>query len=253
MKNTKITKTKLISLLVSICVAVIACASTSLAYFTDVKEYESVYTTGNVYIELTEGEVKKDDKGNWVLDDSKPRLKAEDIEENTIHSYGRLFPGLSIHKDPTVKNVGTEDAWLAMKIIISDGVGDIHNVFGYYESPLIDIELFLTGGLLDKPVSVDDWNGLEDVCIATDGSFVMAQIVNNGNYEFYFFMLNKTQPGFEVTLFETLKMHPLLTNNEMKEFVQFKIDVQAFAVQAFGFSSCYDAMKAAFTTHFNGL
>jgi hypothetical protein len=66
-------------------------------------------------------------------------------------------------------------------------------------------------------------------------------------------MLNKTQPNLEVTLFETLKMHPLLTNNEMKEFVQFKIDVQAFAVQAFGFSSCYDAMRAAFTTHFNGL
>ena len=251
MKKSKISKIKFFAFILSVCVAVIACTRTSLAYFTDVKEYETIYTAGNVYVELTEAEVKQDSMGNWVKDDSRPRLKAEEIEENTIHSYGRLFPGITIHKDPTVRNVGTEEAWIAMKIIVTDGVGDIHNVFGYEYSEGIDIELFLHGGLFDAPVTVDAWNGMEDVCIANDGSFVMLQFVSDGAYEFYFFMLEEKQPGDEIMLFDTLTMSPYLTNTQMQELMQLKIEVQAFGVQTFGFLSCYQAMRAAFASHFD--
>lgn len=251
MKKSNKTKSKLISLIVFLCIALIAGTGTSLAYFTDVKEFESVYSVGNVYIELTEAEVKQDEVGNWVKDDTQPRLQAESIEQNTIHTYGRLFPGLTVHKDPIVKNTGTEDAWIAMKIVVDDGVGDIHNVFGYEFSPAIDIELLLKGGLFDVPVIVDDWNGIEDVCIANDGSYAMAQIVDSGVYEFYFFMLNPTVSGQEILLFDTLYVNPYLTNTDMQELAQLKIDVQAFAVQKFGFSSCYEAMREAFSSHFD--
>lgn len=250
MEKVKKTKSKIISLIVFLCVALIAGTGTSLAYFTDVKEYESVYSAGNVKIELTEAEVKQDGSGNYVLDDTKPRLQAGEIEENTIHTYGRLFPGLNIHKDPTVKNTGSEDAWIAMKIIITDGVGDIHKIFGYQGSPDIDIELLLQGGLLDKQVIVDTWNGIYDVCVAKDGSYAMAQIATDGVYEFYFFMLNPKQTGEEVMIFDTLVVNPYLENVHMQELVELKIEVQAFAVQTFGFSSCYDAMQGAFSSHF---
>jgi hypothetical protein len=45
-------------------------------------------------------------------------------------------------------------------------------------------------------------------------------------------------------------IEPEWDNAQMRELVDLKIKVQAFAVQTFGFESCFDAMKGAFSTHF---
>lgn len=252
MKTLKINKFKLISLLLLVSVIALG-AGRTIAYFTDAKESEGVFTAGNVYIEMTETAVKRDGTGNLIADTDKDRIKGTSLDSDTpaFHDYGTLFPGMSIAKDPTIKNVGDFSAWIAAKVIIKDGAGDINKLFGYHPgNPDIDIELLLSGGLLDERVHVDFWNGMADVCY--NDRYAMVQVSNqaDGIYEFYFFMLNKVEKGGEVVIFDQMNIHPLFGNEEMKEFTELSITVQAFAVQTFGFGDCYSAMREAFGEHF---
>ena len=246
----KFTKAKLITLIVILCVAVIIATGGTLAYFTDSKEMTSVYTSGNVYIELTESAVKADASGNLVKDEEKPRIVGGSLDGATVNDYGVVFPGQTIYKDPTIKNVGLGKAWIAAKVIVTDGAGDLHKLFGYSEGDDIDITCFLDGGLLAESKHVKVWNGIENVCVGDD--FAMAQVADRGNgrYEFFFFMLEEVDSDESVVLFDTMFIDPYLSGTDMLEFIQLTITVQAFAVQTFGFSDCYLAMRGAFEEHF---
>ena len=247
----KLTKTKLIALLLA-CSTMAIAAGGSIAFFTDSKQMEGVFTAGNVYIELSEAAVKADAAGHLVEDTESERIKGADMdsENPVVNNYGRIFPGQKIHKDPTIKNVGDDAAWIAAKIILTDGAGDINNLFGYDGFDEIDIEMLLSGGLLAGTTYVGEWNGIDNVCY--NQNYAMVQVANRamGVYEFYFFMLNPLEKNAEVELFDTLSVHPLFGNAEMREFAELNITVQAFAVQTFGFSDCYGAMREAFATQF---
>ena len=54
----------------------------------------------------------------------------------------------------------------------------------------------------------------------------------------------------EVELFDTLHFYEEWTGEDMKELRDLRIDVVAFGVQTFGFSSCLEAMSCAFPAHF---
>ena len=54
----------------------------------------------------------------------------------------------------------------------------------------------------------------------------------------------------ELELFDTMTILSEFTNTEMQELAELEITVQAFAVQAFGFSDSFIAMKRAFPDHF---
>lgn len=223
----------------------------TLAYFTDSREETSVFTAGNVYITLTEAEVKADAVGNLVEDPSKDRMQGAELgAEEAIKDYGKIYPGQTIYKDPTITNTGDDGAWIAAKVVITDGRGDIHKLMGYYGVDAIDIEVLLQGGLLDEYIHVGVWNGIQKVC--HNDNYAMVQVADraNGVYEFYFFMLKAAQKGDEIVLFDTMSIEPEWDNAQMRELVDLKIKVQAFAVQTFGFESCFDAMKGAFATHF---
>ena len=242
---------KLIAISLAITVLAICAINATLAYFNDSKETNGSFTAGNVYISLTEANVIRDARGNLVEDTSLERLEGSEIGTQTVHDYGMLFPGEKIHKDPTIKNTGDYDAWVAAKIIITDGVGDIHNLFKFNNSyDDIDIEGFISGGLLAEDVEVGDWNGNQYVCF--NEKYAMVQIANRdaGVYEFYFFMLNTMAPGESVELFDTFYVDHEFGNVEMREFKDFKITVQAFAVQKQGFLSCLEAMTTAFSSNF---
>jgi predicted ribosomally synthesized peptide with SipW-like signal peptide len=247
-------KFKLVALLAIFAAAVALFTSTTIAFFTDVRESTSVFTAGNVYIELTEAQVKADDRGNLIEDPSASRIQGADISNGgsaNVHNYGYIFPGQTIHKDPTVKNVGDDNAWVAVKVIIEDGNGDIHKLFGYNDNlDDIDIEEFLRGGLLAESVRVGPWNGISHVCYNNNYAMVQAPDRAHGKYEFYFIMLNPFAKNESVTVFEEFFVMNEFGNREMQEFKELKLTVQAFAVQQFGFSSCYEAMRAAFSSHF---
>ena len=250
MKKKKVKKSKLFTLILAFCVTVILATGTSIAYFTDSKEQTSVFTAGSVYIEMTEAQVKKDSAGNLIEDTSKDRIVAGALDANTVNDYGAIFPGQSIYKDPTVKNTGSENAWLAMKVVITDGVGDIHDIFGYETGDEIDFKALFGGGIIESSTNVMVWHGMN---ARINDTYAMVQKSSraDGRYEFFFFMINPLVSGEEVTLFSEMFIPMDLTNEEMKEFVQLTVTVQAFAVQTYGFENAYQAVRAAFPDYFS--
>lgn len=248
-------KFKTIALLIIFAAAVSLATSSTLAFFTDSRESTGVFTAGNVYIELTEAAVVADARGNLIEDTTKDRIVGAEISSGnpTVHNYGYVFPGQQIHKDPTIKNVGNNSAWVAAKIIIEDGDGDVHKLYGYDDvSDDIDIELLLGGALLDQRVHVGTWNGNSDVC--HNENYAMVQISNRvaGRYEFFFFIEKPLANGESVEIFDTFFVDSDFGNVHMQEFRELKVTVQAFGVQQFGFLSCYEAMTEAFPNNFSG-
>lgn len=222
--------------------------ATTIAYFTAMKQVTNTFTAGNVKLVLTESAVKPDASGNLVKDPDKSLVFGGDSE--VLHHYGHIYPGLSIFKDPTITNTGDVPAWIAAKVTLTDGAGDLHKLIGYPENPDLDIELLLSGGLLDEKVHVTDWNGIPYVCVNENYAMVQKSNAPEGKYEFWFLMLKPMGPGEKVTVFDQLTFSPEWNNGEMQELADFKINVQAFGVQTFQMESCLDAMTKAFPEHF---
>ena len=122
-------KKQLIASGILLCFSMLLFLGTTIAYFTSSKEVSNTLTAGNVYVELTEAAVKADKEGHLVEDKTKSRIIGTETE--TIHDYGKVFPGQMIHKDPTIKNTGNQNAWIAAKVTITDGTGDVHKIMGY--------------------------------------------------------------------------------------------------------------------------
>ena len=72
----------------------------AVAYFTDTEEATNTFTIGNVDIELTEP--------NWATADTNNN-NVPDAAENKM-------PGEEIAKDPTITNVGENDAYIFAKV-----------------------------------------------------------------------------------------------------------------------------------------
>lgn len=251
----KLKKRNMIAMLLATLVLIIASAGGTIAYFSDSREMTNVFTAGNVYISLTEAAVKSDGYGNLIEDPDSPRVEGVAIDSTTdvYHNYGVLFPGKVMYKDPTITNTGDDSAWIAAKIIISDGVGDINKLFGYENQQEIDIRAMLSGGLLDSVVRVGSWNGMENVCYNDLHAMVQVSDAKKGVYEFYFFFNAALDEGESALIFDTMTIDPEFTNSQMQEMAELEITVQAFAVQTFGFRDCYTAMCRAFPEHFGAV
>ena len=132
-------------LVLSLCVALaaIAIAGASLAYFTDTKSATNTFTVGNVKIDLLESSLHRENAGiaNGATSDSElwsdvakegsgntSKYKAGDtfytdaqIEANAAEykcENVQLIPGRSYHKMPYVKNVGNNDAYIRIRVMI---------------------------------------------------------------------------------------------------------------------------------------
>ncbi len=252
MKKFKLTKSNIIALALVVCAITITMAGGTVAYFTDNREMVNVFTAGHVYRSLTEAQVKDDGMGNLIEDTSLPRIQgvAVDSANPVTQNYGMLYPGRVMHKDPTITNTGDDPAYIAAKIIIKDGAGDITKLYGYENEEDIDIRMMLSGGLLGEANHVGNWNGFEYV--SYNDNFAMIQMADaaNGTYEFYIFINNELQKGEQIELFDTMEISPDFSGAQMQEFAQLEITVQAFAVQTFGFADSYTAMTRAFGDHF---
>ena len=251
-KNFKLTKLNILAIALVACIALVAVAGGSMAYFSDTREMTNVFTVGNVYISLTEAAVKNDGAGNLIEDTDAPRIEgvAIDSSEEVRHNYGMLFPGKVMHKDPTITNTGSDAAWIAAKIIITDGAGNINNLFGYENSEQIDIKSLLSGALIGESAHFGVWNGIENVRYNDHYAMIQVADVTNGVYEFYFYINEAMESGESVELFDTMFIDPEFSNEQMQELANLEITVQAFAVQTFGFDNCYTAMHKAFKDYF---
>ena len=86
-------KKKIVTCSLVVALLVIGVIGASLAYFTDTDNATNTFTVGNVKIDLTED--------NWKAPDS-------------------VAPGIEYAKDPVVKNVGKNDAYIRVDVTVSD-------------------------------------------------------------------------------------------------------------------------------------
>lgn len=91
-------KKKILAISLVVSLVAVAALGVTLAYFTDTDTVDNVFTMGNVDISLTEPSF---DGG----------------EDNTIDG---VAPGDVIPKDPIITNDGDNDAWVFMKLTLSD-------------------------------------------------------------------------------------------------------------------------------------
>ena len=130
---------------ICLCVALLAIAivGATLAYFTDTKAATNTFTVGNVKIDLLESSLHRENAGVangetstselWSDVDKEgsgntSKYKAGDtfytdaqIEANAAEytcKNVQLIPGRSYHKMPYVKNVGNNDAYIRIRVMI---------------------------------------------------------------------------------------------------------------------------------------
>ena len=136
-------KKKITAIFLCVALLAIAIVGASLAYFTDTKTATNTFTVGNVKIELLESSLHRENAGvaNGTISDSElwsdvakegsgntSKYKAGDsfytdaqIEENAAEYTCEnvpLIPGRSYHKMPYVKNVGSNDAYIRIRVMI---------------------------------------------------------------------------------------------------------------------------------------
>lgn len=252
MKEKRIVKFNLWMSCILLVLCVVFLIATTIAYFSDRKAVTNTLTTGNVKIELSEAAVQKDSFGNLIEDKSKSRVFG--TADSVINDYGTVYPGQSIYKDPKIENTGSNDAWVAAKVTIDDGRGDLTKLMGYEGYSDIDIQMLLSGGLFtndpNDKLHYGNWNGFEDVHYCN--RFVLIQVPDpaNDKFEFYFLMQKPLKPDETVVLFDHIKFDDSWDGSDMQNFVDLKLDVQAFAVQTFDLDSCLEAMTLAFPDYF---
>ena len=136
-------KKKITAIFLCVALVAIAIVGASLAYFTDTKTATNTFTVGNVKIDLLESSLHRENAGiaNGATSTSElwsdvakegsgntSKYKAGDtfytdaqIEENaavyTCENV-QLIPGRSYHKMPYVKNVGKNDAYIRIRVMI---------------------------------------------------------------------------------------------------------------------------------------
>lgn len=243
----KSVKTKLIISNTLLIVVVLLLVGTTIAYFSEHTTIKNTMTSGNVSIKLSEAQVKPDEYGNLVIDNDKPR--AFGGKEATVRDYGTVFPGQKIFKDPTVHCTGSEDAWMAAKITLTDGDGDIHKVIGFPGHNEVDISLLLSGALFEEQFYFGEWNGYDNVSYNDHYAMLQLPDVVESEYSFVVFFLKPFKEGDSAVLFDTLSFPEWWGNEEIKEFADFKITITAFGVQTNGLNDCFNAMTAAFPEH----
>lgn len=250
MNVNKIVKFNLYMSCILLAVFVLMFVGVTVAYFTSTKQATTTFTSGNVKITLSEAAVKRDAAGNLVEDVRQPRIFGA-AENTVINNYGRIYPGQSICKDPTITNIGDEAEWIAAKVTLTDGAGDLTRIMGYEGFDSIDIEVLLSGGLLDESVHFGTWNGIDNVC--HNDRYAMVQIPNapEGEYTFYFLLLQPLEVGKSVVIFDQIAFPEEWNNLEMQQLTDLKIHVQAYGVQTFQLESCLQAMTKAFPDHFD--
>lgn len=252
-------KKKILAVALATIMVVIAVAGATLAYMTDKHEATNTFTVGKVDIKLTEANVVKDDNGDIVAN--------PDGSRNEVGiAYGEisnLYPAQSVCKDPTIENIGTEDAYIAAKIYVSadNAAGlakaDILGLDDEYGN-LLATHKFLEGGIAEVTgvPMIGTYTPEGSVALPIYGTTEYAAyqqletIEGKLYYVFYVFVEGAQAPGYSITLFDAINIPAEWDNEEIAALTGLTIDVEAYAVQANSFDTCLEAMTTAFKDAF---
>ena len=210
-------KTTKKALLFTFCAVLLVVASVlgTMAYLTSSDTVTNTFTVGKVNIELDEAKVNLD--GTYATD------HGNRVAENEYH----LIPGHTYFKDPTVTVLeDSEKSYVRMIATITYNES-ADSVFGTVNSPES------IANWLD--IKTNDWKITgEPQTTKEDGKITRS-------YEFrYKNVLDKVtdENGLSLSpLFTKITVPGEITNDQLKELADLKIDVEAHAIQADGFQS----------------
>ena len=218
-------KKKVFALALATCVIVLSIAGSSIAYFTDTAKFTNTFTAGNVKIQLSEAEIQKNTTtGNVEAIDAVNNRIVADSENAGTQNYGSLFPKQTIHKDPTIKNTGSEDAYIGAIITITS-TNDFGNAIA-----AANITDFIKG----LPQAADATVKIVDTAKGYTLYVVYKAAVTSTN---------------SVVVFSGLSVPATWGNTQMGYVNGLNIVVDAYAVQTAGMGTdAYAALKTAFAT-----
>ncbi len=248
-------KKKLTAIFLCVALAAIAIVGASLAYFTDTKSATNTFTVGNVKIDLLESSLHRENAGiaNGTTSTSElwsdvdkegsgntSKYKAGDtfytdaqIEANAAEykcENVQLIPGRSYHKMPYVKNVGKNDAYIRIRVMIPADL----------DTAILNSSIY-TQTALDK----------KEFTMAYDNSGTVDR--DGVKYNVYTFTRLDPLAPEEMTYWNVwgiIKMDTDVTSEEAEQLLAkysngvFPVLVEADAIQAEGFANATAAWAA---------
>ena len=248
-------KKKLTAIFLCVALAAIAIVGASLAYFTDTKSATNTFTVGNVKIDLLESSLHRENAGIangtsstselWSDVDKEgsgntSKYKAGDtfytdaqIEANAAEykcENVQLIPGRSYHKMPYVKNVGKNDAYIRIRVMIPADL----------DTAILNSSIY-TQTALDK----------KEFTMAYDNSGTVDR--DGVKYNVYTFTRLDPLAPEEMTYWNVwgiIKMDTDVTSEEAEQLLAkysngvFPVLVEADAIQAEGFANATAAWAA---------
>lgn len=262
-------KRKIVTVCLAAVLVIIAVAGASLAYLTDTDERTNTFTVGDVNIELIEQRKVKGEDGLKEYGEGSYTLKP-----------GKSNDGNAVSKIVTVKNNGTEDAyvWVELRIpayLVSNEykaephTNESKNALHWNSYGCFNVEynsgnywrLAVSDGIVDADhkvtdanmVAVEDglWYDYEYVGTEDDGNTVvirtkMKDVLPAGKTSLP--ALAQVYMDWRVTKTADGNKFQLPDGTEIPKDASWKIDVRAYAIQADGFDNV-DAAIAAFANN----
>lgn len=156
-------KKKIVAICLVACLAVMAIAGASLAYFTAEDTADNVFTMKGIKVELN-----------------------EEFEQGS-----ELLPGLDINKDVFVKNTGSSDAYVRVHIAIPAALDDGDPSFAAYNN-------FLHFNFTNESVEAGQWSWIPEY---TDGVGYKGN--GKGNWNYYPATIDGIDYGVYVVTYRT--------------------------------------------------
>lgn len=253
-------KKKILALTLVICLAVVAVAGATLAYFTDTDKANNTFTIGNVKIDLIERQRNADGDKLVNFENDKMLLPIVGSAQGEKDAFGLPTAENYVDKIVTIKNLKL-DAWVRL----------------YYAIPTV---LDNEGDASQNVVHVNTGNKFVAAGDKTDGQAINKDykdymgevttlatnvVIDGIAYNVYYMDYNKvlhedeeTGSAFLVGLYLDQKVDYDGTNYTINgqtinyDFTKgVNIPVFAVGVQASGFDTCAEAINAAFGANYN--
>ena len=228
-------KKKVLTICLIVALAATAIIGGTLAYFTDIDKADNTFVTGNVKIELQEN-----------FGDNDPKTPEKLLPATGSAQAGTLKNGIT--KEVTVKNIGTEDAYVRVHIAIPSVLDNGNPEFDAGKNTL---HFNYTGDSIGE--GKWDWSKSTGAPYEGDWNYYETTI-DNIKYNVYVVTYGTALKANEITpekAMHQVYLDSRTSNEAIDSYIKtlgenWHILVVAEGTQTAGFENAYDALNTAF-------
>lgn len=228
-------KKKITAIALVVCLVAVAVVGGSLAYFTDTDAKTNVFTTGNVDIQLIEN-----------FGDNDPATPEKLLPATGSAQAGTLQNGIT--KEVTVKNIGTEDAYVRVHIAIPSMLDNGNPEFDAGKNAL-------HFNYAADSIGEGKWDWSKTTGTPYEGDWNYYETtIDNIKYNVYVVTYGTALKTNEVTpenAMHQVYLDSKTSNEAINAYIEalganWQILVLAEGTQSAGFANAYDALNTAF-------